>query len=173
MKNTTKRIIFAILILINCLTIFWFSHQASDDSSNQSSRVVEWVSNIIPFIKNMQEPDKTILKEDILTPIVRKTAHFSIYAMLGFLTINFVLTFKDIKLKFKNKEMYKYIVISLLFCFIYAISDEFHQSFIPGRSCEFRDVLIDTSGALVGILGIITIYIITRKIRNKNKVEGK
>lgn len=180
MKNKTKRIIFGILILINCLTIFWFSHQVSDDSGEQSGRVVNFISNIVPYIRDMEEPDKTIFKEEILSPIVRKTAHFSIYAMLGFLTINFVLSFRnkekildDENITFKNKKIYKEIIASLLFCFVYAMSDEFHQSFIPGRSCEFRDVLIDTSGALVGILGILTLYISIRKIRKPNKVEGK
>ena len=164
MKVIAKRIIFIILIIINCVTIFCFSHQVADDSNNQSSRVVEMISNIIPIIRNMQEPDKTILKEEILTPIVRKTAHFSIYAMLGLLTMNFVLTIE-------NKKMYKNIMMALLFCFIYAITDEFHQRFIPGRSGEIRDVLIDTSGALVGILITIAITTIIRKIRDKNNSE--
>ena len=40
----------------------------------------------------------------------------------------------------------------LIFCFIYACTDEFHQLFVMGRSCEMRDVLIDTLGSFVGIL---------------------
>lgn len=156
MKNITKRIIFATLIIINCATIFYFSHQVADDSSNQSSIIVEIISNIIPYIKNMEEPDKIIFKEEILTPIVRKTAHFSIYAMLGLLTTNFMLTIE-------NKKMYKRALFALAFCFIYAITDEFHQTFIPGRSGELRDVLIDSSGALVGILFTIAITKLKRK----------
>lgn len=167
MNNKTKRIIFAVLILINCITIFYFSHQVADDSSRQSSRVVELISNIIPYIKNMEEPDKTILKEEILTPIVRKTAHFSIYALLGIFTTNFVLTLE-------NKKTYKTIIFSLMFCFIYAVTDEIHQRFIPGRSGEIRDVLIDTSGALVGILFTIAITLLIRKIKNrKETLENK
>lgn len=92
MKPKIKRILLAVLIIINCATIFYFSNQIADNSSKQSSRIVEIISNIIPFIKNMQEPDKTILEEEVLTPIVRKTAHFSIYAMLGILTMKFMLT---------------------------------------------------------------------------------
>ena len=42
--------------------------------------------------------------------------------------------------------------ISLLISMLYACPDEFHQHFVPGRSCEVRDVLIDTAGALIGIL---------------------
>lgn len=161
MKNATKRIIFGILILINCITIFYFSHQVADNSAKQSSTIVEIISNIIPYIKNMQEPEKTILMKEIITPIVRKSAHFSIYALLGILTTNFALTIE-------NKKLNKASILSLIFCFIYAITDEFHQTFIPGRSGELRDILIDTSGALVGILFTIAITIITRKFKKGN-----
>ena len=160
MKKQTKRIIFDILIIINCIAIFYFSNQIADDSSITSSRVVNLISEIIPTIKNMQEPDKTILKEEILTPIVRKGAHFSIYAMLGMLTINFMLTFE-------NKKMSKKIIFALLFCMFYAITDEFHQYFIPGRSAEIRDVLIDSSGALTGILFVIIVLAIVKRIKKK------
>lgn len=165
MKKQTKRIIFAILIIINCIAIFYFSNQIADDSSITSSRVVNLISEIIPTIKNMQEPDKTILKEEILTPIVRKGAHFSIYAMLGILTINFMLTFE-------NKKMNKKIIFALLFCMFYAITDEFHQYFIPGRSAEIRDVIIDSSGALTGILFVIIVLAIVKRIKKKIKKEN-
>jgi ABC-type Fe3+ transport system permease subunit len=35
---------------------------------------------------------------------------------------------------------------------LYAISDEFHQSFVPGRHPDVRDVLVDAAGALVAVL---------------------
>lgn len=157
-----KRIIFCILILINCITIFVFSNQVADDSSKSSSRVVEFISNVIPIIKNMNEPDKTILKEEILTPIIRKTAHFSIYALLGILTFNFINTYK-------GRSLYQKGLTSLLFCIFYASIDEFHQLFISGRSGEIRDILIDSLGALIGILVTILITKIYRKLKNKNE----
>jgi len=40
MSNHTRKIIFTILILLNCMTIFYFSNQIADDSGRQSSRVV-------------------------------------------------------------------------------------------------------------------------------------
>ena len=40
----------------------------------------------------------------------------------------------------------------IAFCFLYACSDELHQHFTPGRACMFTDVLIDTGGALTGML---------------------
>lgn len=162
MKNTTKRIIFGILIILNCATIFYFSNQVADDSSEQSSRVVELVSNVIPSIKNMQEPERTKLKEEVLTPIVRKTAHFSIYAMLGIWTINFIDTFENLKTSKKT-------MISLIFCMLYAITDELHQTLVSGRSGEIRDVLIDTIGTLTGMMLILLINKIIQRIRQNNK----
>ena len=41
---------------------------------------------------------------------------------------------------------------------LYAISDEIHQYFVPGRSAEIRDVLIDVLGANIGILLINKIF---------------
>lgn len=163
MKLKIKRVILIIAIILNCSIIFYFSNQVSNTSSKQSSRVVEIISNMFPIIKNMEEPQKTHMKENILTPIIRKTAHFSIYTILGILTINLMLTIK-------NKKMYEILIFALIFCVFYAITDEFHQSFIPGRSAEIRDVLIDSSGALVGILVTLGIIKITRKIKKCKKV---
>lgn len=160
MKVSTKRIFFLALIIINCCTIFYFSNQVADDSSMQSSRWVEAISKIIPFIRNMQEPDKTILKEEILTPIVRKMAHLSLYACLGVFTFNFMLTFE----KLKKSKMITY---SIFICMLYASTDEFHQTFVAGRSGEIRDVVIDTIGALIGITLTYLIIKLIQKIKGR------
>ena len=47
-----------------------------------------------------------------------------------------------------NKTQAK--IVAVLFVFGYACSDEFHQYFIEGREAAFRDVMIDTSGGIVG-----------------------
>ena len=65
----------------------------------------------------------------------------------------------------------KKIIISLILGFIYACSDELHQTFVAGRSGEARDVLIDTSGVFIGICISYVIYRIYKKqfvIKNKN-----
>lgn len=164
MSNHTRKIIFTILILLNCMTIFYFSNQIADDSGRQSSRVVGIILKLIPFINDRQEPDRTMIIETILTPIVRKMAHFSIYAMLGILTMNYMDTIE-------GKKTSKKAIYALMFCFLYAMTDEFHQYFIPGRSAEIRDVLIDSSGALMGILLTIGAIRIIKKV--KNNIERK
>lgn len=162
MKNNIRKIVFAILIIINCVSIFYLSNQIADDSTKQSSTIVNIISDIIPSIKNMQEPDKTIFIEKTLTPIVRKTAHFSIYALLGILTLNFMCAYK-------GRSFYQRGLVSFLFCLFYAITDEIHQIFIEGRSCEFRDVCIDSLGALIAIMVTVSIIKLFRKIRNKKE----
>lgn len=74
--------------------------------------------------------------------MLRKFAHYMIYFILG--TIIYLLS-KSYKVSF--------IVFSL-----YAIFDEIHQYFVPGRSCELRDMMIDICG---GITALIVIKIIS------------
>ena len=57
--------------------------------------------------------------------------------------------------------------ISSPICFIYSLTDEYHQLFINGRTGQFSDCLIDTLGA---IIGMIILYIIKTKKLNHNKV---
>lgn len=159
MQTKIKRITFIILILLNCSLIFYFSNQETVSSSMQSSRTIEIILNIIPYTRNIEELQKNNLIE-MLTPIIRKMAHLFIYALLGCFTICFMNTFEN-----TNKR--KRIINTLLFCFIYASTDEVHQIFIEGRSGTFRDVLIDTLGASLGIIFIIIGSTIMRKLRER------
>ena len=55
------------------------------------------------------------------------------------------------------------ILLSLIFSFLYACTDELHQIFVPGRSAQFRDVLIDTLGASFGtLITYLTIKLFTK-----------
>lgn len=66
-----------------------------------------------------------------------------------------------------QKPMWRVGGIALIICMLYAISDELHQLFIPGRSAEIRDVFIDSFGATVGIF----IYILFICIKNSKLVR--
>ena len=81
---------------------------------------------------------------DLLTFLVRKAAHIGAYFILGILIFNL--------LKEYNLAVKKIIFISIGIAILYACSDEIHQMFVPGRSGEVRDVLIDTAGAAVGVV---------------------
>ena len=75
---------------------------------------------------------------------LRKCMHASVYFVLAILVF---LSFKSFKI-----NGWKLYIFPILICFIYACTDEFHQSFVSGRTSEFTDVLIDTAGAVVGII---------------------
>lgn len=139
----TKKIIMGLLIICWMITIFMFSNQGSDKSSKTSKGSIRFILDKLSITKNMEEQQIEELIEKLQTPI-RKLAHFSIYTLGGILT--------SIYFSLDKKSKRKSIIEAILFCSIYAITDEIHQYFIPGRSCELRDILIDSSGALFGIL---------------------
>ena len=82
----------------------------------------------------------------------------------GFFTYNFVRTIKRNILKNRENTAKTFLIISQIFCTTYSISDEIHQKFIPGRSAELRDVIIDSLGALTGILVCIVFLRLIEKI---------
>lgn len=79
--------------------------------------------------------------------IVKKTAHIIEYGVLATLVYRALINSSVAK----NKSMW----MSVLIAFLYGLTDEFHQSFTPGRGPKFTDVLIDTFGATLFIYGIV------------------
>ena len=149
MKNRGK-IISWLLFLFWIGLIFYMSSQPGEVSSKQSNLVIK-LFEIIGIDLN----DKL---GELATLIVRKTAHFTEYLILYFITVNF--------LKYNFQTQY-FKVYSLLFVFLYACSDEIHQYFVPGRAMAFRDVLIDTLGGLAGYL-IYKFYLKCKVMKRNN-----
>lgn len=161
MNIKIKRIIFSILIVLNCIIIFGFSSQNSEKSSETSGTVVNRVVNTI---SNVNKSVKKESLQDKVTFVVRKCAHFSIYTLLGIWLMNLANTF-DINTRRK-------ILICILFGILYASSDEFHQSFVGGRSPEVRDVCIDTCGVLFGNILVIIVCKVMSAIRHPRKLQS-
>ncbi len=88
---------------------------------------------------------------------VRKSAHFLVYAGLGFL-----LCWSFSSLSWGSR---KKIVLAWLTGTFYAATDEFHQLFVPGRSGQLRDVLLDSAGVLTGIFLFFAAEILCKKIK--------
>ena len=145
-----KKIILWILVIFWMSLIFYFSNQNSVVSSKQSKG---FLYNTIGTIIDIVNPDMDEIDKDILinklNPIVRKLAHTFVFFILGVLVFLLVNEYS-----FINK---KTIILSLIICLIYSISDEIHQLFISGRSCEIRDIIIDTIGfsSSIVLLGLI------------------
>lgn len=168
-----KKIIYSILFILMLIIIFTFSSQNGEESLNLTINGIDKVVNITNNKENIVDSNKTSNNEtninkkenkesliDKLIKPVRKSAHFIEFMILGIIT--------SLLLKsFKIKNIYL-ILISLLFCFIYACTDEIHQLFVIGRTSSFIDVLIDTSGSFTGIM---IIYILgKRRCKNENNI---
>ena len=159
MKKILK-VIFIILIFATFVVTFGFSGQEGTESTGISRTLTLYILNIFG---EYQEPLSTEEFQLVLEVehIIRKIAHFSIYTFLGFCLMWFMSMFKmSRKLK---------IGASLGVGILYACLDEFHQSFIPGRTALIGDIFIDTAGVITGII-IMSIFIcIYHKIRKKGK----
>ena len=121
-------------------TIFFFSSDEKNASDKKSDGVIVSVTEKI-IGKKLNSKEKRYYIDKFVRP-VRKSAHFTIYLLLGLL-------FTSI-LKEYNIIDKRCIIYTLIFVFLYACSDEIHQLFVAGRSGEILDVLIDTSGGMVG-----------------------
>ena len=100
--------------------------------------------------------------------IIRKLGHFSEYMILGFFSFSYLSNLFVKSSEFKDYR--KTAITSLVFSIVYASSDEFHQTFVAGRDGNIIDVLIDSSGALVGIMISSIIYFLIMK--NSEKYSG-
>lgn len=162
MKKTILRSILIILLGLTFFTIFQFSNQNGDKSSGLSKKVARKIVDIYPYTKNLSEETKNkIVKES--QPLIRKGAHFSIYMVVGILIMTFMSTYE--------MRLIKKFLISLGVGGIYAISDEVHQSFIPGRSPSPIDVGIDTAGVIFGIIIALIIISVFKSLLEKNNIN--
>ena len=150
-----KKIIKIALVIVCMTIIFTFSSDTSYESTKKSNKIIITVAKMINKKElSQKEKDRYINK---FVFIVRKSAHFFIYLILGLLVASLLKEYSLV-----NKRM---MIYSFLICFLYAISDEIHQLFVNGRSGEIRDILIDSMGSLVGI----GIYYLIRRRKNEQK----
>ena len=137
-----KKVIKWILVLLCMLTIFFFSSDNANKSTKKSNGLIVQITQV--FLGHKLSNKEKEIKIDQYDKYLRKSAHFTLYLILGLLLISALYEYK--------LDDTKTILIALLIAFLYACSDEFHQLFVPGRSGEILDVLIDTLGSLTGIM---------------------
>jgi len=145
---------FTIAVMV---TIFLFSAQSSHASNKLSGKIVGIDIKIflpnydkLPYEKQQEIKDK-------ITLVVRKTAHFTEFAILGFFLMIHLLSYNKPNIKYFNRKMFICAFISLIVGVLYAFSDEIHQMFVTDRYSSIYDVMIDSSGVLFGIVVLILI----------------
>lgn len=154
-RVNARNLIFGILAIVMMLSIFIFSSMPGDISGAQSSFITELLADIL----HASNRDLFIARYDYF---VRKCAHMTEYAVLASLIFG--------ALYGKDRDQRKYILFPVIICFLYALTDELHQVFVPGRSGNIFDVGVDTVGAAAMMLLILSLEMI---IERRRKREGK
>lgn len=101
---------------------------------------------------------------DISVPGFDKILHFVGYAVLG------VLSFRWLQQERLSFKLFKVAGLAALFCLLYGISDEIHQSFVAQRSCEVLDLLADAAG---GAAGAFAYPAVVKAWRKRSKAAGR
>lgn len=146
-KKIQIRIIKITLIIVWMVIVFCFSNQGGTKSSNTSRKVTVAVVQVVS--DRTIEEDEPLLEN--IEKIIRKLAHYTIYAVGSFLIMNYAYT--------TNRKTKEKVFYSTAFGIGYAVTDELHQFFVVGRSASIFDVCIDALGIVTGI----GIYVIMRK----------
>lgn len=155
MKKLTIRKAFATILTVGWMgLIFYLSHQPASVSSELSGSFVDVVVPIISLLP-------LAIDSEVIHFYLRKSAHFIAYFTLGFLVLHTIRLFNGMRVRSG--------VLALLIAVLYAISDEVHQLFIPGRSGEVGDVVIDSAGSFTGIC----IYVLLSLLYNKLCARGR
>lgn len=166
-----KKIISLILCLFWMGLIFYNSSQTGEESNLFSNKVLNRIKSEIngtAYDNNSNSFDAFSLdnvKGDFGVTdgnsFVRKNAHAFEYLVLAIL---FAITLKQFG--FKNKNAVIYILFGVLF---YAVTDEYHQLYVPGRGSSVRDVIIDFIGGVFGVILFNLLDLIIIKLKNIKK----
>lgn len=148
-----KKSKYIILTIIWMSFIFCMSNQPAN-ISKELSQNIENLLNCTPIIGNILSD---ILNSSNSQFIVRKSAHIILFCLLSILCF---MVIYEIKKNIKISTL-----ISFSITLIYACIDEIHQLFIPGRGTQIRDILIDSIGAIIGLIVINLILMLKNKIK--------
>ena len=135
---------YTIIVAAIMAFIFFQSALPADLSSQESGRVVDLIIRLFQGILPIDRQTMVF--------IVRKGAHFTEYTILGGFLVPAVTEWMAVDKTPVPDSVRSIRIISWLVGTLYAVTDEIHQYFVPGRSCELRDIGIDSCGVLAGVL---------------------
>ena len=162
-----KKVLLSLILVIAWMgVIFYFSAMESDESQGKSVGIVkDVIQKTDKIFKASPEKVKFHQSMEFLEKAnyyFRRSSHAFVYLVLSIFVVNFLL-------QLHKYSLLKCNIISVIFCFIYACTDEFHQTFVSGRTGQFLDTLVDSLGAIIGCLIISLIYKLIIKHKKKAK----
>lgn len=166
MKVTLYRIFLILLVVTSLTFITYNSLQNATKSQAVSNGISQGIVEIVvPNYGNLPEEEKEeTVKKFAVT--LRDVAHFMEFAVLAFFLALFFYT-----VRFNYGRYTVAIAIVILFCFAYAIFDEWMQTFVDGRGTQWQDIWFDSLGAIVGVIGAMFVDWIGVKITYFRKLK--
>ncbi len=155
----TLTVLLSILILANMWIIYALSNESPAESDDRSEGITDVVVDYVyPDIDEKPPEVREPLLQN-LHHLIRKLAHFTEYALLGILTASLIM---HLSRRVSFLRPWLRWAIPLVFCLLYAVSDEVHQIF-TGRNPAATDVCIDFAGAVLGVvLTHLSVFLICR-----------
>ena len=153
MKKSVKIVILLIFAIAWMACIFKLSGMSSKNSNGKSTGIIGlFIEDALEITNDYgitnSHPDDSKLEHasELINAPMRKVIHATVYFVLGF----FIMTILSIL--FEHNNYLLAVLLSLVLCIIFAGTDEFHQTFVNGRTGQLLDVIIDSAGAVVGIV---------------------
>ena len=162
-----KVLISLLLVIFWMIFIFVMSSMDADNSNSKSIDLsIDVITTVDKITKANDEKVKSHKEESFIEKVnilIRKSSHAIEYLILGVLLLNL----------FYQLGKYKFVfgLLSIGISFLYACTDEYHQTFVMGRTGQFVDVIIDTAGAIIGCIIFYLVHkliVVIRKGKLKN-----
>jgi VanZ family protein len=139
-------------LVIACMAVIFISSAQPYQKQDMRPAINQWISEdfVIKYFSQLVIPygGKQVSIENngvagFVEFLIRKGAHVFIYTILGFLVASAFAPIRSLR------RVHGFAVI--VFCMVYAISDEIHQHFTGDRTPLAHDVVLDTIGACMGL----------------------
>ena len=165
MKKNVIRALLILLLIADMVFIFYNSAQVASASSDASQSITQIVAPVIVPNYNALDEASRLQTVASLEAVLRETAHLLQFVPMGFALYLLLCTAErcDVLRRFR-------FLITVGLGFLYAVSDEVHQLFVPGRSFQLFDIFMDTSGVVIGCVIATVIIKISNKVFNKKHV---
>ena len=153
-RLSKRQIVFLVWSILFAVMIFCFSARTGVESTGDSYTVgMEFGRLVHSDFKDWTENAQLAFAEKVDHPI-RKLAHATEYAVFAMLLCGVWLD--------ARRKRRRSVVCAWGTATVYAMTDEFHQLFVPGRSGQVKDVLLDSCGAAVGVLILMLVMLLIR-----------
>lgn len=163
-----KRVVFIIFLvsiaLLWILGIYKLSSMNTTNSNGKSSGIIGVfiedtleITNKYGITSSYPNEEKLEKASQLLNTPLRKVMHAGVYFVLSCIII-FMTNYL-----FHNKKILLSAIITITFIVIAASFDEYHQTFVEGRTGAVKDVLIDTAGGVAGILFYSSYYYVYKR----------